>query len=61
MIIDLLFMGGGKGGEWFIYFFSIIFFWKKNIDVNGDEIVINSRILGINVFLVYWKEFSLVY
>lgn len=59
MIIDLLFMGGG--GEWFIYFFSIIFFWKKNIDVNGDEIVINSRILGINVFLVYWKEFSLVY
>lgn len=59
MIIDLLFMGGG--GEWFIYFFSIIFFWKKNIDVNGDEIVINSRISGINVFLVYWKEFSLVY
>lgn len=59
MIIDLLFMGGG--GEWFIYFFSIIFFWKKYIDVNGDEIVINSRILGINVFLVYWKEFSLVY
>lgn len=59
MIIDLLFMGGG--GEWFIYFFSIIFFWKKNIDVNGDEIVINRRILGINVFLVYWKEFSLVY
>lgn len=55
MIIDLLFMGGG--GEWFIYFFSIIFFWKKNIDVNGDEIVINSRKLGINVFL----EFSLVY
>lgn len=59
MIIDLLFMGGGGG--WFIYFFSIIFFWKKNIDVNGDEIVINSRISGINVFLVYWKEFSLVY
>lgn len=59
MIIDLLFMGGG--GEWFIYFFSIIFFWIKNIDVSGDEIVINSRISGINVFLVYWKEFSLVY
>lgn len=43
MIIDLLFMGGG-GGEWPIHLSSTTLFWKKNIDANGDEIVINRRI-----------------
>lgn len=51
MIIDLLSMGGGGG--WPIHLSSTTHFWKKNIDASGDEIVINSRILGINASLVY--------
>lgn len=59
MIIDLLFMGGGGNDP------SIspaqLSFEKKNIDANGDEIVINRRISGINASLVYWKEPSPVH